>query len=88
MKIRGKRKKLRHKRKLAVKPEIYPCENQGWQGLNTPLSRVDQINFLDIFLGSIEEKRQPSVLHLTPGAGPGFNAENDLTRLDAVVKNY
>ena len=51
-----------------------------------PLSWVDQINFLNIFLGSIEEKRQPSVLHLIPGAGAGFNAENDLTRLDAVVK--
>ena len=53
-----------------------------------PLSWVDQINFLNIFLGSREEMRQPSVVHLIPGAGAGFNAENDLTRLDAVVRNY
>ena len=53
-----------------------------------PLSWVDQINFLKIFLGSIEEKRQPSVLHLIPGAGAGLNAEMDLPRSDAVVKNY
>ena len=66
---------------------IFSMSHQS-KSLNTPLSRVDQIDFLDIFLGSIEEKGQPSVLHLIPGAGAGLNAEMDLPRSDAVFKNY